>query len=339
MKWRLQEIKLEVSYRCDLSCIHCSSDANASSLSEMSADECFKLIKEASQMGVTQIAFSGGEPLLWPQIVDAVKLATQNHIYVTIYSSGNAPHTIDDLLSELSKAGVQRFVFSLFGSTPETHEAVTLTDRSFHKTISAISKSLNLGVQTEIHFVPLAVNYLELENVVILSSKLGVNQVSVLRFVPQGRGKKIKKFTLDWEQNNQLKKTIIGLREAGYKVRSGSPYNFLLLNSQPRCSAGVDKLTICPDLKLYPCDAFKQISAQKVSDSTEFSDLRQNSLKECWEKSCYLNTIRQHLQRPHTLTCNSCKVLHLCNTGCLAQKILHYGEISNQPDPLCLMKQ
>lgn len=337
MKLQLQEIKFEVSYRCDLKCIHCSSEASASSLSEMSGDECFKLIEEASQMGVTQIAFSGGEPLLWPQIVKAVKIATQKNINVTIYSSGNAPYTVDHLLPELSDAGVQRFVFSLFGSTPETHEAITLTQHSFHKTISAVSKSLDLGANTEIHFVPLSVNYMELENVVKLSSKLGVSQVSVLRFVPQGRGKEIKEFTLNRDQNTQLKKTIINLREAGYKVRTGSPYNFLLLKSQPRCSAGVDKLTICPDLKLYPCDAFKKISAKNVSGDTQFSDLRHNSLQDCWERSCYLNTIRQSLQSPHAQPCKSCKVLPLCNSGCLAQKILHYGEITKQPDPQCLM--
>lgn len=336
MKYKLKEIKLEVSYKCNLMCIHCSSEASATNCQEISKDACLKIIEKSGEMGVEKIAFSGGEPLLWPHIEEAIDRVKKHAIQVVVYSSGNVDN-IETILQKLKKIGADKFIFSLFGANAITHEKITLKSGSFDKTINAIRLSVQTGLSTEIHFVPLSMNHDELESVAKLAKKLGVGQLSLLRFVPQGRGGAIAdQAVLSETENYDLKKRIEKLRSTDFNVRTGSPYNFLLLNNQPKCTASIDKLTIGPDLKIYPCDAFKQLTAKKVVGNSEYSDISQHNLKECWERSYYLNKVREILKASHKEPCLSCNFLKYCRSGCLAQKILHYGEMTKKPDPQCL---
>jgi MoaA/NifB/PqqE/SkfB family radical SAM enzyme len=264
VRYKLKEIKIELTYKCNLNCIHCSSDASPSYPLEMSDGVCERLIDEAVELGVEKIAFSGGEPLLWNPLEKAIEQTVKYGIKAVIYSNGNSP-AIRKRMQRFRDLGVDKCVFSLFGASARVHESITLKSETFTKTVNAISASAAAGLHTEIHFVPLSSNYKELVPIALLAKKLNVHRISVLRFVPQGRGSSIAHQCLNTSENLILKRTIQYLRTNGCHIRTGSPYNFLLLNNQPKCTVGIDKLTIGPDLKIYPCDAFKQITAESVA--------------------------------------------------------------------------
>ena len=78
-------------------------------------------------------------------------------------------------------------------------------------------------------------------------------------------------------QNRQLKHTIENLRRNGIEIRTGSPYNFLLLNPEPKCTAGIDRLIVGPNLRVYPCDAFKQIEVEEIVGADDYSCLERRS--------------------------------------------------------------
>ncbi|MCK4829580.1 radical SAM protein, partial [bacterium] len=113
--FKLREIKIEVTYRCPLACIHCSSDATPSSSLEMSREECLQIIHEAIQMGAEEVAFSGGEPLIWPGLDEAIDAAVCGGLHVIIYTSGNIPKA-GGRIEHLAKLGVNTFIFSIFSA-------------------------------------------------------------------------------------------------------------------------------------------------------------------------------------------------------------------------------
>lgn len=230
-------------------------------------------------------------------------------------------------------------VFSVFGATAEGHEQITRKPGSYQMTRSAISTALECNLEVELHFVPLDWNFAQLSEVAEAANKWGVSRVSVLRFVPQGRGSLISAHVLNRMQNIQLKKTIEELRSQGYCTRTGSPYNFLMLNEQPRCASGIDRLIVGPDLRIYPCDAFKQIRAEELAGTVQFSILENHSLSDCWCNSPYLNAVRRHLSTPFEEPCYSCNARSKCLSGCLAQKVIEYGQLVKKPDPMCLMRR
>ncbi len=286
-------------------------------------------------MGVKNLAFSGGEPLIWSAIDDAVSLCTELGTEVSIYTSGN----VDDpkkAFRSLARRGCKRFVFSLFGASTTAHERITRIGGSFQATLTAVGIVRDFGAEAEIHFVPFAETFQELDELAELGKRHGVSRISVLRFVSQGRGQLFRQHDLNHLQNLQLKKTIERLRSSGFAIRTGSPYNFLLLNHEPACCSGIDRLIIGPGLEIYPCDAFKQVRVEEVVGSSDYSRLDRFSLRDCWEKSPFLRIVREYLTTPFDGQCNSCKVLHQCLSGCLAQKVIAHGNFDKRPDPACL---
>ena len=124
---------------------------------------------------------------------------------------------------------MNKIIFSLYGPNPQSHEYITRVGGSFNKTIKSIEISKNAGLETEIHFVPLSNNFKLLSDIAKLGKQLKVDKISILRFVPQGRGHLLKNSILNKIQNVRLKKIVENLRQQGYVIRTGSPYNFLLL--------------------------------------------------------------------------------------------------------------
>jgi radical SAM protein with 4Fe4S-binding SPASM domain len=334
----LQECKIEVTYRCPLACIHCSSDATPDNAKEMEVNKCLTIIKEAAALGCKKMSFSGGEPLLWGGIDEAVRTAADLALNVTIYSSGNVDEH-EKRLQALKDSGASKIIFSIFGGSVAAHERITRTRGSFDKTLKAVKSAVRTGLTTEFHFVPLAINYRELKDIVKLAKELEARAVSVLRFVPQGRGYLIRKHVLDRLQNLELKKMIEAERGNGFNIRTGSPFNFLLLNDQPECSSAIDRVIIGPDFKIYPCDAFKQIRSEEIVKTDKYSDVGRWTLAECWGDSPFLNAVRGYLTTDFHEPCNGCSAIEKCLSGCLAQKVLKTADFRKQPDPMCIMNK
>ena len=330
----LYEIKIEMTYRCNLNCLHCSSEGSLEQRDSIFYDKMIEILKSAKALGVKKVSLSGGEPFLWPGMSKLFANDIINNFKIRIYTSGTTKN-FQDVVSKINHKNVN-FVLSLFSANPNIHDQLTGSMGSHGKTLSAIqliSKSHN----TEIHFVPTTTNYFELKPLALLTNKLGVHKLSILRFVPQGRGSINKQLMLNHKQNIALKNEIIELREEGFNIRTGSPFNFMFLNSQPHCTSGMNKLIIAPNLRVYPCDAFKQISLDQIIGYDEYSSLKTHSLKHCWEKSLYLNKIRSVLQSEYQEPCKSCEKLNYCRSGCLAQKVLLNNSLENSQDPSCLL--
>jgi len=333
----LKECKIEVTYKCTLQCIHCSSDATPENPIEMKKEKCLKIINEAHELGVEKISFSGGEPLIWNGIEESVSLASGLGIDVIVYSSGNISSQMEKM-EALKAYGTKKLVFSIFGDS-KSHKQITRSSNSYENTLNAITAARQAKLDVEFHFVPLAINYGSLKDVLNLAKKMGIQTVSILRFVPQGRGYLIKGYELNRLQNIELKKIIEKARTDGVNVRTGSPYNFLLLNDQPECCSAIDRVIIGPDLRLYPCDAFKQIKAEELVGTLDYSSLQNRTLKECWEKSPFLEAIRKYLTTDFEKPCADCETLEICLSGCLAQKVLKTNDLRKQPDPMCIMEK
>lgn len=332
----LKELKIEVTYKCPLECIHCSSCANEDNPLAITKEKCFEIINEASAMNVKEIAFSGGEPLYWEGICDAISLCDKKGIITTIYTSGNCDN-IDQMFKKLSNSHLNKAIFSVYSPKKEEHIRITRIRDSFDNTLKAISACHKYKIDAEIHFVALASNYKKLRDVVALAKKMNVKRISVLRFVPQGRGELIKqKDTLTTEQNKELISIIKSIRESRFEIRTGSPFNVLLLNDNPRCMAARDRMIIAPNLLTYPCDAFKQIEASEITSNPVNYSLKNTTLKECWDNSSYFKEVRKAITAKVNEPCLSCGSYSLCKSGCLAQKFLKYKTLEHHRDPACL---
>lgn len=335
----LRELKIEITNKCLLNCVHCSTGAASGLNSFLPRSAIENLIDQACNLGCHEIFFSGGEPLLHPDLGFFLEILASKGVQNKLYTTGiiklapPAPISLEKL--EVLKAhGLSQLAFSLYSARPDVHDSVTHIPDSFLATVTAIKNAIELDIITEIHFVAMRKLIEELPFLTRFVDKLGVRKISILRFVPHGRGKELaSELTPTISDFRKLRKIIIALRQEkpNIAVRLGSPFNFLLLGSPTPCTTGFDRMIIDADGFAYPCDALKQVKL-----ANQHNNVLRDPLLRVIENAPLFQMVR-HSTIPES--CIPCPKVKECFGGCLAQRLLTVGDPSLQADPGCLRQQ
>lgn len=336
--YRLRELKIEVNRNCPLNCMHCSSNGMPGAPEYLSAHRISELVEEFVFLGGEKLCISGGEPLCYDELSAVIKYCRGMNIDISLYTTGivrngGPPKPISEKMAAfLAERGV-KVIFSIHGACEKTHDMLTQVRGSFLGTLTAIEKTIRVGAAVELHVVPTAMNFKELVDIARLADSVGVKKVSWLRFVPQGRGF-LNRHVLQLSEE-QLKALARKKAEANsicptISIRTGAPFNILCSQLPAPCEAGISVLTIIPDGSISPCDAFKRFD---VPD--KFGNVLHQSLTDVWHNSRFLNTVRALHESSLNSSCSSCALYSSCNSGCLAQKAIAAGALTDGKDPCC----
>ncbi len=311
----------EVTYACNLACIHCLSDSGSKKDSELTTAESYRVIDALAAQKVFQFNIGGGEPFMRPDFPDMMDYAHKKGMVTCISTNGTL---IDE---EIARRFDNRLVYiqvSLDGATPESNDPIR-GKGSFKKAVKALECLKKRDVEVSINTVLTRLSYPELDSMVRLAADYGA-KFRVSRFRPSGRGKTA------WSELNVSKEQMIGFshwldRHLG--VSTGD--SFFSVSTEERKSLGLNmcgacKLTCCisPDGGVYPC-AFLQ--------EPEFmaGKLPEDSFADIWKNSQVFNSFRDLEIR----SCESCNRFHLCHGGCPAIAY-HTQRNLGIPDPECL---
>src|ERR1700754_4277864 len=80
----------ELTYRCPLHCPYCSNPTDIGAgkyQDELPAEDWQRVFREAADLGVLQLALTGGEPMARKEIVELVETSTENGLYSTLVTS------------------------------------------------------------------------------------------------------------------------------------------------------------------------------------------------------------------------------------------------------------
>lgn len=340
----LEALKIEVTQRCSLACKHCSTDAGPSRTTALAAEAVGRLIREAAQLGAAEVTFSGGEPLLRPELAAFVGAAAGASMRPHLYTSGLlTPDSVpadEGRFRTLREAGLQKVTFTLLGASAASHERMTLVAGSFAATRRAGEAAVRSGLECGFHFVPVRANFRELLDIVGIAANMGFSQVSLLRFVPQGRGRPFApRQALSAADHAELRSLVLAARrQASVAVRCGSPYNFLLAGRPTACTAASKTATVSPSGRAYPCDAFKNIEPEMFGFPCSETDVLQRGLVSVWRESHYFSSVREAAAAAPAERCAGCANFPRCGSGCLAQRAIATGLLGAGADPDCLLQ-
>jgi cyclic pyranopterin phosphate synthase len=126
------DLRVSLTDRCNLRCSYCMPAEGLDWLPRddiLTDDEVLRLIRIAvEQLGVDEVRFTGGEPLIRPGLVDIVartaSLEPRPRIAVTTNGLG-----LDKTAGALAAAGLDRVNVSLDTIRPDTFKAITRRDR------------------------------------------------------------------------------------------------------------------------------------------------------------------------------------------------------------------
>jgi MoaA/NifB/PqqE/SkfB family radical SAM enzyme len=166
---------VELTGRCDASCVHCYAAAGPEIDAGLDRQTCEAVLRDAAQLGFRIVQFTGGEPLLCPFLPDLVRLAAETGIpRVEIYTNGMR---LDDAALDRLAPLDPRLAFSFYSHRPEVHDALTRVPGSHGLTAAAIARAVARGLQVRVSVVVVADNADHVDETLAFVRRLGVKRV------------------------------------------------------------------------------------------------------------------------------------------------------------------
>ena len=163
MKYEKYEIFL--NFECNARCIFCSIGHMFNKERKIkSYEEVMREIEWANKNGIKVLSFSGGEPTIRKDLVDFVRYANKLEFDTIEIQSNGMMYYYDDYVQRLVDAGVNRFLISIHGSNPKTHDFLTRVNGSFKRTMTGIENLFKRDVELRFSIVINKYNYKELED-------------------------------------------------------------------------------------------------------------------------------------------------------------------------------
>lgn len=158
-----------ITERCNSRCRTCTAWKNRQE-SGLDAGTWGNILGQLRRIGVEFLGFSGGEPLLRPDLPDLVRMATDLG-FPTRHICTNGLALSQQRLNDLVQAGVNSFHISLDG-IGDTHRFIRGVD-GYNKTINAIEMIADAGIPLTILTTLVRQNIDELELIASIAARYG----------------------------------------------------------------------------------------------------------------------------------------------------------------------
>ena len=188
----LYEVTIEVIQRCPNQCIYCSSWSSPDKQEMLDFNTICQVVDAAAELGAKLINLSGGEPLLRSDIAAIADRIHSKGMKIRLYSSGLVfDGTYSSLpldLLESLKGKIDHLIFNYESSEPKLYGAIMGTKaENFPLLEETIRRAISVEIPVEAHLVPMKCNFRQIPKTLERLYDLGVEKVSLLRLVPQGR--------------------------------------------------------------------------------------------------------------------------------------------------------
>lgn len=175
-----------VTRRCNLSCVHCySRSGECQARDELSTADGLRLLADLSDFGVPVVLFSGGEPLLRPDLLELIEHATARGMRAVVSTNGTL--MTQDTAARLKDAGVAYVGISLDGMA-SVNDRFRGLPGAFDRALEGIRTCLATGLKVGLRFTMTRANDADLNAVFDLVEQQGIPRVCFYHLVYTGRG-------------------------------------------------------------------------------------------------------------------------------------------------------
>ena len=316
----------ELTYACNLACVHCLSSSGQRDERELSTEQAKAVLDELRDLQVFYINIGGGEPMVRRDFFEILEHSIANGIGVKFSTNGAF---IDKKNAErLAAMDYLDIQISLDGTNAEVNDAVR-GEGSYDTAIRAMENLRDAGFgQFKISVVVTRHNVDQLDEFKALADSFGA-QLRITRLRPAGRGADT------WNElhptNAQQRQIYDWLLAHGENVLTGDSFFHLnafgeSLPGLNMCGAGRVVCLIDPLGDVYACPfvIHEDFKAGNVLDDGGFTKV--------WRASDLFTELRE----PQSAgACASCGSFDACQGGCMAAKFFT-GIPLDGPDPECV---
>jgi putative heme d1 biosynthesis radical SAM protein NirJ2 len=311
---------------CNLKCEHCYQDADAADERELSTSEGKKMIEEIAKAGFRIMIFSGGEPLLRPDIYELVAHAAKNGLRPVFGSNGTL--ITADVAARLKSLGASAMGISIDSLDAIKHDRFRGLPDAHALTLAGIENCKKAGLPFQIHTTVVDWNRDEVTDITDFAQDIGAIAHYIFFLIPVGRGVYIKDTSLKVLENEELlRKIMTKASQVKIEVKPTCAPQFTRVAKQlgianrftRGCLAGLTYCVIGSEGIVRPCAYMTE----------EAGDVRKQPFNEIWENSPIFNKLRT---QAYSGACGSCDYKDVCG-GCRARgAYYHDGDILAQDD-------
>ncbi|MBO9609387.1 MAG: pyrroloquinoline quinone biosynthesis protein PqqE [Paenibacillaceae bacterium] len=318
----------EVTHRCPLHCPYCSNPIELRQReNELPTPMWRDVLEQAGSLGVAQVHFTGGEPLLRPDLEQLVRHARETGLYANLITSGVG--LSEERLRQLAEAGIDSIQLSVQASSAEL--ADTIAGFRAHELKRQAAKRIRAsGIPLHMNVVLHRANLHQIEAIVALCAEWGAQRLELANAQYYGWAlRNIRQLLPRKEQLQEAEAAFVRAQE-----RFGHQLELLWIlpdyyEEYPKpCMGGWGKLslTVAPDGLVLPCTAAAEIR------SLTFENVKERDLAWIWHHSPSFNAFRGYDWMPEL--CKSCERRELDYGGCRCQAFLLTGD-ARATDPVC----
>ena len=319
----------ELTYACPVQCPYCSNplQISANRKQELTTEQWIDVLSQARELGAVQLGFSGGEPLVRPDLAVLIQEATSLGFYTNLITSAIGLNAAK--IAAFKAAGLNHIQISFQGSNQDSNKKFGGTDSFRHKmemTSEVIRQEIPLGLNFVLH----RQNIHQVREFLETAELLGAEFVELANTQYYG-----------WAKHNQQgllpsRKQVEDAERVTNDFRSRHKGNMDVFFVAPdyyddrpkKCSNGwaTTFITVTPEGDVLPCHA------AKVIPGLDFPNVKQHKLSDIWRSSDLFNKYRgtNWMVEP----CASCPERMIDLGGCRCQALMLTGDAANA-DPVC----
>ena len=316
----------ELTYACNLQCVHCLSSSGRRDPRELTTEECEAVIDELQRMQVFYINIGGGEPTIRKDFWHLVRYAVDHGVGVKFSTNGSG---IDaEVAEQLAESDYVDVQISIDGADADTNDHVR-GEGSFATAVQAMEHLQAAGFEGfKISVVMTRHNIPQVDEFKAMADHYGA-QLRLTRFRPSGRGAD------SWEAlhptDQQQRELYHWLMDHPDVLTGDSSFHLSALGEAlpglNLCGAGRVVCLIDPVGDVYACPfvLHDEFLAGSVRDDGGFQKV--------WQESDLFTELRE----PQSAgACASCGHFDACQGGCMAAKFFT-GIPLDGPDPECVL--
>lgn len=211
----------ETTLACGLACRHCRASAIAQrSPLELTTEEGKRLLDDITGFGrpFPHVVFTGGDPLIRPDLVELVEAATERGIGASLAPAATGLLTREGL-DRLKSAGIQNISLSIDGSSAEIHDGFRQVAGTFARTLECAQFAHEAGLPIQVNTLITDETLGDLPAIYELMKTLGIMRWSLFYLISVGRGTGLKEVTP--AESEKLNRWLFDLsREAPFQVKT-----------------------------------------------------------------------------------------------------------------------
>ena len=314
---------------CNMHCAHCYRDAGCRAEDELSTAEAEKMLTEIARAGFKIMIFSGGEPLLRPDILELVAYAAGLGLRPVFGTNGTL--ITPEFAVKLKAAGTMGMGISLDSLDAAKHDRFRDFAGAWEGAVRGMRNCRAAGLPFQIHTTVMDWNAPELEAMTDFAVAEGAVAHHFFFLVPTGRAATIEAESLRAEAYEEVLTRIMKKQQTvDIELKPTCAPQFMRIAAQlgvktrfrRGCLAGTAYCIVSPRGKVQPCAYLNM----------EVGDVRRQPFDEIWRTSEVLGRLRT---LDYKGGCGSCTFKRACG-GCRARAAYYHEGDYMAEEPWCL---